>query len=340
MDVISQNGTSRWIVPRNSKLVLPVLKSWKPYKLTSRMQWRVILAASRFNIVYLLPKTVRTIIKIDLSYWDIWLDDFSESWEVLVHVGNPSYTRKSIVFFVDRTSSVRAVAKLPLQASAKAAILHEAVILRKLQSKRLFPRILFADEQLGIAAQTWVRGTHVSRKFGKQHIELLRQLADDNVTVCLSDCHKKIAAWVGQLDIPLEPSLLNRALGLLENDRELPAFIEHRDFVPWNLRRLPDGRLTLIDWEWAVENSLPWQDICRFFYMQDYLFRGPGKVWTTLTGNPLLQTYIHSLGIPAEILPGLTMHYLLRTLCLDWSNSNHLGAAYTMDQIRVLLDQI
>ena len=61
-----------------------------------------------------------------------------------------------------------------------------------------------------------------------------------------------------------------------------------------------DGRLTLLDWEWAVEKSLPWQDMCRYFYIQDVLFHGPGtSLGKTLTTDPLIQEYMQKFAIPS-----------------------------------------
>jgi hypothetical protein len=276
--------------------------------------------------------------QIDSSYWHRWLAGFSDEWEVVVYLGWPSHTRKAIAFFVDKSSSVKAVAKVPLYAAATAAILNEAVLSRRLRSKRILPQILFADEERGIAAQTWVQGKAVSRTLCNEHIDLLSRLINEGASTRLCDYRDPIASCIDSLDLPLETPMRKRALYLLENTRKLPVFIEHRDFTPWNLRRLPDKSLTLVDWEWAVERGLPWQDICHFFYIQDYVFKGSGRVWETLVTNPLLRTYMHRFGIPSEVLPGLTLHYLIRTLCLDWVNAQSEKARYTIGRIRALLE--
>jgi hypothetical protein len=338
MSVISQGSTPRWIVPGDARSALPVLNSWRPYNATSRFRWKSILVACRFNALLRLPGASRIIVHCDWSYWRKWLASFSDSWDVVVHIGNPSHTRKAVAFFVDRVSTIRAVAKLPLTSAAKDAIVHEADILKRLPTEYLLPQILFSDQERGIAAQTWIQGSQVTRKFLNQHLDLLLQLARVDGTVRLCDYRDEIANHASKLDLPLEPSLLQYALFLLENPLELTACIEHRDFAPWNLKWLPNGQLTLIDWEWAVEKGLPWQDVCHFFYIQDYLFRGPGKVWDTLIGNPLLQTYARRFGLSGKTLQGLTMYYLLRSLCQDWVDENNQRVAYAMRQIEAIRD--
>ncbi len=335
--VISLGHDPRWIIPANTRLVLPVLKSWQPYKFRSRVQWNLVLLSCRAGILSQLPGVASNTSSVDFSYWRERLEGFSDTEEMVIFVGSPSHTRKAIVFFVARDSSVRAVAKLPLYDAAKTAILSEANILRRFQSRQVLPHILFVDDERGIAAQTWMPGKPVSRLLRQEHIELLSELVNNGESTRLCDQRDHIAALIDELDIPLESSLRRRALDLLEDSSELPAFIEHRDFAPWNLRRLPEGGLALIDWEWAVEKSLPWQDVCHFFYIQDYVFRDYGNVWEKLVGNSLLQTYIRRFGIPSKALPGLTMHYLLRILYLDVKNAQVEKTQYTIDQIRLLL---
>ena len=131
--------------------------------------------------------------------------------------------------------------------------------------------------------------------------------------------------------------MLFRSVELLDCDKSLPTFVEHRDFAPWNLKWLSDGGLGLLDWEWAVTQSLPWQDACRFFYLDDFHFKGSGKVWEKITTDPLLIKYRRQFGIPSEVLPALTMRYLLRVLPMDWVGGNRVRALHTFQQIQFLL---
>lgn len=338
--VIPQGQEPRWVIVGSPRRALPVLGSWRPFKLKSRLQWQAILAVSRLGMLSRLPGVLQAETEMDATYWAHRLG-FADDWQIVFHLGNPSHTRKVIAFFLDKRSEVRAVAKLPLTEAAGGAILNEAAILEHLQARSPVPRVLFSDLDRGIAAQSFLHGAPTSRRLTAKHIDLLASLAETNATVRLSDFHDSFATWtsrgISQLALPLSQESVARALKFLEDTTELPAFVEHRDFAPWNVKRLPNGELTLIDWEWAERGSLPWQDVCRFFYMQDQLFHGSGEVWSTLTTHPLLEGYLRRFEIPRGVLPGLTIHYLLRNLCLDLSNGEHDTAPYLVRQLERVL---
>ena len=123
----------------------------------------------------------------------------------------------------------------------------------------------------------------------------------------------------------------------MEDDSPLPAFIEHRDFAPWNLKRLKDGRTAAIDWEWAIPRGLPCQDIFRYFYIQDALFHGPGDAWQVLNNHALVKAHYRRFDIPPQALLPLAMHYQLRVLAMDWRGGNVFLSQYAFRQIEALL---
>ncbi len=336
--IISQAGVPRWVLPDNARRAVTVLKSWKPYSAKSRLQWSAIVASCRLNALAALPGVGREVLHCDLSYWRRWLPGFSDSWAMAAYIGSPSPTRKAILFFVDEDAGVQAVAKVPINPAARAAILNEANILTKLQSRLPLPRVLFLDEGEGIAAQSWVGGVNVSRSFGAEHLKLLTCFASESTRIRLSDSREQLEDRVASVDSSVDSSLLSDALLSLEVRDELRACVEHGDFAPWNLRRLADGRLALIDWEWAVEEGLPWQDVCRYFYMQDYLFRESADVWKILMTNPLLEEYRRHFELSPEAVRGLTVRYLLRYLCEEHAEGNRARTEYAARKIREVLD--
>ena len=338
ISTIAQGIEPRWIILGDPAKALPVLRSWRPFKFSSQVQWNAVLLASSTKLLSRLPNVKNDEIVVDNQYWQTRLEGFSDRWHAVLHVGNSSYTRKAIVFFIGEDASIKAVAKVPLTSAAGEAILNEAHVLRHMEGVDNLPRVLFEDVQRGVAAQTFLDGKAVSRKFTAKHVELLGRLANGGATTRLSAFRPEILSSLDALDLPVDRSLLHRAVDFLDYDNELPEFVEHRDFAPWNLKRLRDGSLTLLDWEWAVEKSLPWQDMCRYFYIQDVLFHGPGRVWETLTTDPLIRGYMQKFSIPVEALPALTMHYLLRVLCMDWKNKDQTLTDYTLKQIRMLVD--
>jgi len=336
--VIPNGAEPRWIILGDPGKALPVLRSWRPWNLTSRLQWGAVLLAASTKMLPRLPGVSNSTASIDCSYWQCNLPEFSERWTAVIHLGSRSHTRKAILFFLGEDHLIKAVAKVPLAPLAVHAILNEATILERMKQVLHLPRMLFQDSERGVAAQSWLEGKPVSRGFSSSHLNLLSLLANPGSTARVSDFRADVAAQLDEHDLPFDRSVLARALELLNFDEPLQGFIEHRDFVPWNLKCLPDGTLALLDWEWGAFRGLPWQDICRFFYNQDVLFKGPGQVWETLNGNHLLKRYRQRFAIPDAALPALTMHYLLRILCLDWQSGNIRNAHYTFEQIQILLD--
>ena len=337
VQIISQGGVPRWVLPENTRRAVTVLKSWRPYKATSRLQWNAIVASCRLNALTALPRVTRETLNCDSSYWRRHLPGFSDAWEMVAYVGNPFPTRKALLFFVDEQAKVRGVAKVPIYAAAKMAILNEARILAKLWDRLPLPQVIFCDEEQGIAAQSWIEGVNISRRFSEEHLELLTGFASENGRVRLSDCRQELEERFAPLGC-IDSELLKRALSLLEVRDELRSCVEHGDFVPWNLRRLADGRLTLIDWEWAVEAGFPWQDVCRYFYLQDFLFREAADVWKTMMSHPLLEQYRREFGLSYEAVRGLTIRYLLRYLREEHAEGNQDRVEYAAKKIREVVD--
>jgi hypothetical protein len=278
-------------------------------------------------------------VRINTAYWRRVLTEFPEDWSAVVHVGNPSYTRKAIVFFFESNRPVKLVAKVPLVPGGSCAILNEASILKHMRMCDYVPQVLFQDSERGVAVQSWLDGKPVSRRFTKAHVDILSTLANRGSTTRVSEHQQNIAAALDGVDLPFDRSLLARSLELLGYDEPLQGFVEHRDFAPWNLKWLREGKLALLDWEWSVSDSLPWQDACRYFYLDDALFKGSGKVWEAITGNRFLLEYRRQFAIPTAALPPLTMHYLLRVLCADWLSGNVHLAQHSFRQIQLLLDK-
>jgi hypothetical protein len=336
--VIPQGGEPRWIILGDPRRALPVLRSWRPWKLSSRLRWNTVLLAVSTGMLDRLPRVSTSRACLDPSYWRQRLSDFPENWGAVIHVGSRSFTRKAILFFFGKNGLIKAPVKVPLATAAPFAILNEAAVLHCMQGADYLPKVLFQDPERGITAQTWLEGKPVSRGFTKAHLDLLSLLVDARGITRVSDYRSGIEMQMNQLDLPFDRSRLLEALDLLDFDEPLPRFVEHRDFAPWNLKWLPDGRLGLLDWEWAVPESLPWQDVCRLFYLDDAHFAGRGRVLETMNGNSLLHMYRSRFGISSAASAALTMHYLLRVLCMDWQSGNAQLARHSYRQLDLLLE--
>jgi hypothetical protein len=336
--IIPQSNEPRWIVLGDSKDAAMVLRSWRPFKIGTRLRWAGVVSASSLGILSRLPGVVRTRAAIDLSYWRASLPGFQDHWVPVLYIGNPSHTRKVTVFFVGRVDRrFKAVAKVPLQPLSGQAILNEAEVLEQLGGADFLPASLFKDPERGIAAQSWLEGEPVSRKLTPAHMNLLASFAIPGATIRVSAQRASVARELDRVDLPFNRDVLSRAQEMMDYDETLPAFIEHRDFAPWNLKRLPDGRTGAIDWEWAILRGLPCQDIFRYFYIQDALFFGPGDAWQRLIRRPLVQEHLRAFAIPPEALPALGIYYQLRVLTMDWQSGNTFLPQYAFQQIESLL---
>jgi len=335
--VIPQGNEPRWVVIGDTRPAATVLGSWRPFKVGTRLRWSAVLGAASLRVLDRLPGVISERANIDLSYWRKCLGAVEAGWTLVLHVGNASHTRKATIFFLDPERRCKAAAKVPLSEGAGQAILNEAGILQKLGEGDYHPQTLFRDDERGIAAQSWLEGEPVGRELTTAHMDLLARLAAPGRAVRVANERGSIAAELESADLPFDRDTLSRAMEFLDDDRPLPAFIEHRDFAPWNLKRLRGGGTGAIDWEWALLHSLPCQDIFRYFYIQDALFNGPGKVWQTLNSHRLVKAHCDRFEIPGDAMPALAMHYLLRVLAMDWKSGNRGMAEYAFAQIADLV---
>jgi len=335
--VIPQGGEPRWIIVGNPRKALPVLESWNPWNPGSRLRWSALKAAARTGMLKRIPGVQSAVAKIDISYWRESLPQFPSDWTGVIHVGNRSQSRKAILFVIGKDGATPCAAKVPLVRGATEAIFNEGRVLDDLKQFTYLPRVLFRDCDRGIVVQSWLDGKPVSRGFEEPHLRLLGTLVNEGAEARVSDVRLEVTAEINEIDLPFDRAVLMRGLELLDYDKALPGFVEHRDFAPWNLKWLSNGELGLLDWEWAVSKSLPWQDACRMFYLEDFHFKGQGNVWDRMTTDPLLMRYRRQFGILAEALPALTMRYLLRVLPMDWLGGNHARAQHSFRQIQSLL---
>ncbi len=335
--VIPQGPEPRWIILGDPRAAAPVLASWRPFRIGTRLRWSGVVAASALGRLRQLPGVVSSRASIDLSYWRQMLPGFSEDWVPVVHVGNPSHTRKVIVFFIAPERQFKAVAKVPLVPGAGPAILNEANVLSHLHGADYLPPGLFQDPVRGIAAQSWLEGKPVARRLIPPHMDLLARFAVAGTLTSVCRHRRDIEAALERIDLPFDRNVLAQALEMLDDDHPLPVFVEHRDFAPWNLKRLSGGQSGAIDWEWTVLHGLPCQDLFRYFFIQDALFHGRGDVWRTLNMDELVRAHYRRFEIPTAALPALAMHYLLRVLAMDWESGNTPLAHYSFRQVTSLL---
>ena len=260
----------------------------------------------------------------------------------LVYVGTPGPSRKAVIHLVHRTSGrCEAVAKVPLCAGARQAIIREAGVLSVLAEEGypFAPRLLVLDRERGIATQEFIGGTSAGRRWRREWADLLRSLLlpDEHTTMYRhlaiglersinrqADCRTEQAPApeAGPRDV------LDRALDHLADTHLLPACWVHGDFAPWNIRTNRHCPPVLIDWEDAERGGLPLQDAFHFFHMQDFLF---GRAPTTHSTE--MEAFAETLGIAPQQCQRLETAYLFTAYGSCSTQGHQARAAFLLKSL-------
>ncbi len=323
---IPGHGAPRWLIPNEASRFAPVLASWFPYRLSSRIQWLAIRTAHRAGVLQALPQ-VRTI-RLETANAVDWR---ALGWKggdepaFAIYIGTPGATRKAVIHLVDRAShTCAAILKVPLAAQAKSAIVREAETLSALAREQYdrAPSLLSLDRDRGLAMQQFISGRPGSRRMRPEYHDLLRSLMSKEWTTSLAEEVMKWKTLAG-LTPESDTDLLPRAFAALQDDDPLPACWIHGDFAPWNLRQRPHLPPALIDWEEAVPGGLPLQDAYHFLHIQDFLFAGK----PTLHAG-VLMPFAKTLGLTPRQCRRLELAYLAQAYLQCGSRQDHARAVF------------
>ncbi len=279
----------RWLVPaRPHPQALAAVATWRPHDRRAAIKWRAFVEAWRLGLAAALPGVER-----------VWIAGDAGDGAPSIHLGTPDRRQKAILFHRTPAGGM-AVRKLALSAGAEAAVTREIAILRQLATLRpgLAPAVLGAD---GVSVDmTWLDGTPVPARL-------------DGVVLALLDSLR--------LDRQIEPQA---GTNLPER---LPAFIEHGDMAPWNLRRHPGG-LHVLDWEDACIPGLPLQDLVGWLLAVGHVLRRRPVADVLAEGRPTLQAFAHRIGLDVGLAAGLATHGLVRRqrLALDRGDTAYAAA--------------
>ena len=330
-------GTPRWLLPAWHHNVDPALACWSPYLWKSRAKWLAIRAAHRAGFLEALPNVTRVrlpgIESIDWRFLG-WSGDSSPV--PLVYVGTPGMSRKAVIHLVNPESGTcGAVVKAPLTQAAHSAILREADVLATLAEENYgcAPRLLYADDERGLATQTALNGRPGSRKLTAEHWALLRSLMLDGERTTIAG---HTAEWQAQQSqvAECEADVMTAAWREVCDLDPLPACWVHGDFAPWNIRHLPDGRVVLLDWEAAQRSGLPLQDAFHFLHIQDYLFGARPAVHSAE-----VEPFARSIGLSREQVGKLEIAYLAHSYLQRQAAGEVEHAEYLLNTLRIALQE-
>lgn len=200
-----------------------------------------------------------------------------------VHLGTPDRWQKAVVFHASDPSGAASVEKIAIHDEARAAIAHEAAILESLA--RLRPGL--APEPLELRSGS-LRTAQIDG-------DLVPPRLDEAVLALLTSLRVDGDVQSGDASLP----------------ERLPAFIEHGDFTPWNLRR-SDGRLRLLDWEDARIPGLPLQDLIGWHLAVGYIADRRPVAEILLRQRSALFDFARRIGLDASTVAPVARQYLRR----------------------------
>lgn len=334
-----KNGP-RWIVPNRPKLTRAAFREWHPYSGTGQMSWAGVRLLARFGALRYLPGVSQMRLPEDAGEQLLksagWKGEIAAP---IILVGNPSPLHKVIVLLANAKGELTGVAKFPLAEGAAQAIRHEAEMLRRLDGKFGAPRLLHYSAEAACSVQAYLPGRLGGRKCKPKYVDFLVSLTHTGETLPLAE---KITTLISQLQSRPEYFHSKEVLaGIFRNLESrttgLPATLVHGDFAPWNIRDLPGGACTLVDWESGQWRGFPLHDLCHFFYMQTRLFAKKESFYSRLLASGCLRTYCEETGITADHVPQLTAAYLATTLRGHWEAGEDEFAAFCLAQMEEFL---
>ena len=114
------NGNNlKWILPKNKKYAVPIIKNWRPYSIKNYIFWKFLKFLFFFSIPNILNNI--NIIKLSTSNLD-WSNYGWKSKEkpiVSIYIGTRSNDQKIIIFLANKKSrSQKLIVKFPLESNA------------------------------------------------------------------------------------------------------------------------------------------------------------------------------------------------------------------------------
>lgn len=295
--VVPGFSNPRWIVPLKSRQVSSSsLKLYNPAKLYAKVRKEAISVLSRIGLGRLLMQNRLVIVKKTAGHdcdntrglHNLLSEVLGrKDIEIALSTGTPGYYRKVTAQVMAPDGKILAYAKLADTDQTKKLVEQEANILRRLKGLNMLsadiPRILHFSPwgQETILVQSNVRKpyshrpenfndnliTFLSELFGKS--ATLQTLGETASLVQLEDNIKKLKGritkdWEYRLAKSLEIIHKNIA------DQKIPLGICHGDFTPFNIY-IGRSSLSVFDWEYAKEESIPFWDLFHFIIQANAL---------------------------------------------------------------------
>ena len=287
----------RWIIPLKSGPVsASSLKLYNPGKLYAKVRKRTLFALSRIGLGGLLMQNRLVIIK-KLAGHDSdktsGLHDLlkevlgRKDIEITLSTGTPGYYRKVTAQVMAPDGRILAYAKIADTDQAKKLVEQEAKILSRLEGLHMLwgdtPRVLHFGPwgHETILVQSNVRKGHSRRpkQLDEGLITFLSELLNKTAatktlrdSACFVQFENNINKLKGRITKDWEYRIA-RSLEIIQKnfaDQKIPLGICHGDFTPFNIY-IRHGSISVFDWEYAKEESIPFWDLFHFIIQANAL---------------------------------------------------------------------
>jgi hypothetical protein len=260
----------RWIIPSDASAAGQALAAWSPYKITSRLGWKVVTAAAKAGVLSYFPGAATLSVDFDSVDWDAYGWPHRTPPYVVAYVGTPAEQQKLVCTLVNRdTGQCEYVLKFPLGSTAREGMIRELVALRDLERRQLdvSPRVVREGIDTSFTVQTFVGGQPDWVRITKDHVNFLSLLVDAKRPVPLESLRERLQMRRKGLTSDADGRSRATIARLLDEGHwsgEIPSVRVHGDFAPWNLKRSTDGRIRAVDWEDSTPSGLPYFDLHHF----------------------------------------------------------------------------
>ena len=251
--------------------------------------------------------------------------------------GTPGYYRKATAQVMSKDGRVLAYAKIANMQQAQKLLTQEAKILQRLAELHIstgyIPRLIYAGQFHGSELLVQSAPSEKIRKgperLDGRHIDFLAEIFNQTrarKSFLESDYWIRIKTDVELLRERISNEWqrrLQNGLNICESaalaKKAIPLGLCHRDFVPWNTY-LERGRLYVFDWEYAIEQGIPFWDIFHFVSFPAMLVeRSSGKeLINRLWGQKLRQLlvqYAEKINVDKVLVPVCFLLYLIDVSC-------------------------
>jgi hypothetical protein len=298
---IRKNQRLLLALPRRGAAARRALQLYQPQRLKARATITLVRGTALAGLHYfLLPKIKSRCVKILLEPAFPKVEPDS----VGIMVGSPEHrVRRAIVSY--QTAEGWEVAKVALGPEAAGVIAGETAALRSLpRGTPGSPAVLGIHHgaDIAIMRMPYFQGRVIQQGDAADAITLLKSWVSTEpprAMACFPEWTSIESALSGH---PIRSKVLEKLSRL-----QIKPVIRHGDFARWNLLRMKDGKLMVLDWEWGVGTGMAGIDLVHFFAQDARLVRGlaPEEVIRSVARSleqPECREYLEQTGWGGEAM--------------------------------------